>query len=87
MSGFLLILERKKIYKLKKKQNDKLFRILLITNLIALILWFIKFPIMLWIGIYFYSNFLMSYFLIKNKYFSKLKYILILSIFILISKN
>ena len=86
--SILLILERKKIYKLKKKQNDKLFRILLITNLIALILWFIKFPIMRYgLAYIFIQIFLMSYLLIKNKYFSKLKYILILSIFILISKN
>ena len=84
----LLILERKRVYKLSKKENDKLFKILLITNSIALLLWFIKFPIMRYgLAYIFIQFFLMSYLFIKNKYFSKLKYIIILSIFVLISKN
>lgn len=84
----LLILERKRAYKSNKKENDKLFKILLITNLIALLLWFIKFPIMRYGLAYIFIQFyLMSYLFIRNKYFSKLKYIIILSIFVLISKN
>lgn len=84
----LLILERKRVYKSNKKENDKLFKILLITNLIALLLWFIKFPIMRYGLAYIFIQFyLMSYLFIRNKYFSKLKYIIILSIFVLISKN
>ena len=84
----LLILERKRAYKSNKKGNDKLFKILLITNLIALLLWFIKFPIMRYGLAYIFIQFyLMSYLFIRNKYFSKLKYIIILSIFVLIYKN
>ena len=84
----LLILERKKIYKSNKKENNKLFRILFIINLIALLLWFIKFPIMRYgLAYIFIQLFLISYLFIKNKYFSKLKYIIILSIFVLVSKN
>ncbi len=84
----LLILERKRVYKSNKKGNNKLFKILLITNLIALLLWFIKFPIMRYGLAYIFIQFyLMSYLFIRNKYFSKLKYIIILSIFVLISKN
>ncbi len=84
----LLILEKKRVYKSNKKENNKLFKILLITNLIALLLWFIKFPIMRYgLAYIFIQFFLMSYLFIKNKYFSKLKYIVILSIFVLVSKN
>tara|TARA_B100000963_G_scaffold139574_1_gene121541 strand:- start:20083 stop:21765 length:1683 start_codon:yes stop_codon:yes gene_type:complete len=84
----LLILERKRVYKSKKKGNNKLFKILLITNLIALLLWFIKFPIMRYgLAYIFIQFFLVSYLFIKNKYFSKLKYIIVLSIFVLFSKN
>ena len=84
----LIILERKRVYKSNKKGNNKLFKILLITNLIALLLWFIKFPIMRYGLAYIFIQFyLMSYLFIRNKYFSKLKYIIILSIFVLISKN
>tara|TARA_B100001057_G_scaffold498779_1_gene607000 strand:+ start:1097 stop:2140 length:1044 start_codon:yes stop_codon:yes gene_type:complete len=84
----LLILERKKVRVSDKKENDKLFKILLITNLIALLLWFIKFPIMRYgLAYIFIQFFLISYLFIKNKYFFKLKYIIILSIFVLFSKN
>lgn len=84
----LLILERKKVHKSDKKEDDKLFKILLITNLIALLLWFIKFPIMRYgLAYIFIQFFLISYLFIKNKYFSKLKFIIILSIFVLFSKN
>ena len=84
----LYIFCRKKISTNKISGNNKLFLILFSINLLALILWFIKFPIMRYGLAYIYIQiFLIFYFLFKNKYFKKLKFIIILSLFIFLSKN
>ncbi len=84
----LYFLNRKKIKKTKIETDNKLYLILFTINLIVLTLWFLKFPIMRYgLAYIFIQIFLISYIFFKNKYFHNLKIVLLLSLFILTSKN
>ena len=84
----LYILNRKKIKNIQLEKNNKLFFLLLFINSIALSLWFLKFPIMRYGLAYIFTQiFLISFIFFKDRFSLNIKFIFVLSLFILISKN
>ena len=81
-------MNRKKIKNIQLEKNNKLFFLLLFINSIALSLWFLKFPIMRYGLAYIFTQiFLISFIFFKDRFSLNIKFIFVLSLFILISKN
>ena len=80
-------ISRKKT-KVSKFEDIKLFIFLFSVNLLGLTLWFLKFPIMRYgLAYIFIQIFLISFIFFRNRYLTNIKFILMLSLIILTSKN
>ena len=84
----ILFLISRKETKVSKFKDIKLFIFLFSINLFGLTLWFLKFPIMRYgLAYIFIQIFLISFIFFRNRDLTNIKFILIISLVILISKN